>query len=114
MTHASEPHPGLVSAAFLAAAHECARRIRQGDDIVDVPRYVRVRGEKLTRDHARLWAAMPDADPIDFAKALEPGLSSNPVPTTPPVRVINGVEHRHILGTGWCPPLPIDAYEVSA
>jgi hypothetical protein len=90
----------------LAAAYECARRIRNGEAIVDSARYVRVRGEKLTREHGALWAALPDADPIDFARALEPGIGSTAVQVTQPTRVVDGVTHRFLPGTGWCPPLP--------
>lgn len=106
--------PRLTAAMTLVAAFECARRLRAGDAIDDVPKYVRIRAERLSRDNARLFASMPDSDPLDFARGVEPRLAGEAEPSTPHIRVINGTEHRHILGTGWCPPLPIEAYEVNA
>ena len=106
MTRENEPQPALIAACHLIAAYEAARRIRAGDEINDPARYIRVRGERMVREHAALWALLPDADPIDFARAEEPGIggaSAAPVQTT---GVIDGTEHRFIVGTGWCPPLP--------
>ncbi len=110
MTREDEPNVGLVSAAHLAAGYECARRIRNGETIVDAARYIRVRGEKLTREHAALWASLPDPDPIDFARALEPGIGSTAVQVAQPTRVVDGVTHRFLTGSGWCPPLPVNRY----
>lgn len=92
------------------ASYEAARRLRAGDEIRDVLAYISIRSKRIARDNASLWALLPDPDPIDFARAMEPGIggpASEQVQTT---RVIDGVEHRFILGTGWCPPLPLSAY----
>jgi hypothetical protein len=98
--------PQLTAAMTLVAAYEACRRLRAGDDIDDPAKYVRIRAERLSRDNARLFASMPDPDPLDFARGIEPRLAGNAEPEAPKIRVINGVEHRHIIGTGWCPPLP--------
>lgn len=100
MTHAT---PALVSAVTLAASYEAARRIRNGEEISDVARYVRVRAERLSRDHARLWATLPDPDPIDFARSLEPGLASTIAPTPTTTRDTDGRLHRFLSGSGAVP-----------
>ena len=107
MTHASEPNQALAAAAHLIASFEAARRIRGGENFPDVARYVRIRAEKLAREHARLFASIPNCDPIDFARGIEPLLGASVATTTARVRVVDGVEHRFMSGTGWVPPLPM-------
>lgn len=97
-----ETPTGLIAGCALAASHEAARRIRNGDTIDDPAQYVRIRTEKLTRQHATLWATLPDPDPIDFARALEPALGG--AATEPPatMRTLpDGTRQRFLPGTGW-------------
>lgn len=98
MTYATPD--ALIAACTLAAAHEAARRIRQGETLTDIPRYVRTRTERMVRDHAALWATLPDPDPIDFARAIEPAGGTTQAPAT--VRTLDdGTQQRFLPGTGW-------------
>ena len=104
-THTRGAEPRLIAAAHLLAAAEAARRIRNGDQLDDVARYVRIRAERLARDHAPLYAALAACeppDPLDMARGIDPDLAGPAAAAPATTRTLDdGTVQRFIPGTGW-------------
>ena len=104
--------PRLMFAAFLVAATGASRNPQS--DIRNPSGYIVGSANAVLRSHGETWraviASQPNATAEDLAYAVHtPYGASVPAPSN--VRVVNGVEHRFMPGSGWCPPLPLSEYE---